>query len=157
VNLGTKGIANLNEKKEGDKMTPTGFYSLPFAFGLKKDITTKMEFRELNRNHIWVSDTLSNDYNMWIDDEGGLYKNNNHCEQLLSIMPQYKYALVVDYNSHPVIRGKGSAIFIHVQPESNRGTAGCISLSEADIVKLLEWLNPSLDPHIYVARAIGNQ
>jgi L,D-peptidoglycan transpeptidase YkuD (ErfK/YbiS/YcfS/YnhG family) len=73
VNLGVKGIANLNEKREGDKMTPAGYFPLPFAFGLKKDVDTKMEFRELNRNHVWVSDTLSNDYNLWIEDEGGVY------------------------------------------------------------------------------------
>lgn len=113
-----------------------------------------MEFRELNRNHVWVSDTLSNDYNLWIEDKEGLYKDNPNCERLLSIIPQYKYALVVDYNSDPIVRGMGSAIFIHVQPESNRGTAGCISLPEADIVRLIKWLNPSLTPHIYVSKKI---
>ena len=154
VNLGVKGIANLNEKREGDKMTPSGYYPLSFAFGLKNDVNTKMEFRELNRNHVWVSDTLSKDYNLWVEDTEGLYNNNPNCERLLSIIPQYKYALVVDYNSAPIIRGKGSAIFIHVQPESNRGTAGCISLPESDIVKLINWLNPSLSPHIYISKKI---
>ena len=157
VNLGVNGIANLNEKREGDKMTPSGYCPLSFAFGLKKDIDTKMEFRELNRNHVWVSDTLSKDYNLWIEDEGGVYKDNPNCERLLSIMPQYKYALVVDYNSAPIVRGKGSAIFIHVQPESNRGTAGCISLPEEEIVTLIEWLNPSLAPHIYVSKNIESR
>ena len=151
VNLGVKGIANLNEKREGDKMTPSGYYPLPFAFGLNKDIDTKMEFRVLNRTHVWVSDTLSKEYNQWIEDESGIYKANPNCERLLSVMPQYKYALVIDYNSNPIVTGKGSAIFIHVQPEDNRGTAGCISLSETNIVRLLKWLNPSLEPHIYVS------
>ena len=157
VNLGVKGIANLNEKREGDKMTPSGYFPLPFAFGLKKDVDTKMEFRELNRNHVWVSDTLSEDYNLWIEDVGGLYKDNPYCERLLSIMPHYKYALVVDYNNNPIVKGKGSAIFIHVQLENNRGTAGCISLPETEIVKLLQWLNPSLAPHIYISKIIESR
>lgn len=157
VNLGIKGIASQKEKKEGDKMTPSGYYPLPFAFGLKKDVDTKMEFRELNRNHVWVSDTLSKDYNLWIEDQGGVYRGNPHCERLLSIMPQYKYAIVIDFNSNPIVKGKGSAIFIHVQPETNRATAGCISIPETEIVKLVQWLDPSLAPHIYVSKTIESR
>lgn len=156
VNIGVNGIAKLNEKKEGDKTTPSGFYPLPFVFGKDRDIKTKMEFRILNKTHVWVCDTLNPNYNQWIEDTSGQYWNNPNYEHLLSIYPQYKYAIVVGYNIDPIIKGKGSAIFMHVQPETNRRTIGCISMPEKTIIHLIEWLDPAKNPHIYISQRIDN-
>ena len=61
---------------------------------------------------------------------------------------QYKYGIVVEYNTNPIIKGKGSAIFIHVWRNRNQPTAGCISISQEKILKLLEWLDPEKEPII---------
>ena len=57
----------------------------------------------------------------------------------------YKYGIVVEYNTNPVVKGRGSAIFFH-----NLGwpctTTGCVALQEGNLRELLEWLNPSKKP-----------
>ena len=59
---------------------------------------------------------------------------------------RYKYGIVVEYNTDPVIKGAGSAIFIHVRRGENMPTLGCVALSESDILKVLGWLDPKRKP-----------
>ncbi len=68
-------------------------------------------------------------------------------EALWRISPQYRYFAVIEYNAHPVVPGRGSAIFLHVAAGS---TAGCISLPEPQLMRLLRWLRPSAKPTIVI-------
>jgi L,D-peptidoglycan transpeptidase YkuD (ErfK/YbiS/YcfS/YnhG family) len=36
----------------------------------------------------------------------------------------------------PVIKNKGSAIFIHVSRKNYKSTAGCVALKKVDLIKL---------------------
>ena len=69
-------------------------------------------------------------------------------EALWRISPQYRYFAVIEYNAHPVVPGRGSAIFLHVS--AGHGTAGCVSLPEAQLVRLLRWLRPAAKPMITI-------
>jgi L,D-peptidoglycan transpeptidase YkuD (ErfK/YbiS/YcfS/YnhG family) len=53
--------------------------------------------------------------------------------------PAYNYAQVIGYNESRV-RGRGSAIFLHV--DQARGTAGCVSLPTSSLLKVLRWEKP---------------
>jgi len=55
---------------------------------------------------------------------------------------------VLDYNAHPVVPGRGSAIFIH--EEVGKATAGCVSLPAAELVRLLRWLRPEDAPLVVI-------
>ena len=154
VNLGVKGMALPNQKKEGDLMTPSGFYPIPFAFGYKKDIDTKMDFVVVGKNHVWVCDTLSDNYNKLVVDTEGKYKDNLKNEKLLRPDVLNKYAIAIGYNMSPIVKGKGSAIFMHVERSTNHKTAGCISMREKNIVDLIEWLDPQKTPYIYICKQI---
>ena len=72
-------------------------------------------------------------------------------EALWRISPQYRYFAVVEYNATPAVPGRGSAIFVHVS--AGRPTAGCVSLPEAQLVRLLRWLRPSARPLIQLGIA----
>jgi L,D-peptidoglycan transpeptidase YkuD (ErfK/YbiS/YcfS/YnhG family) len=48
----------------------------------------------------------------------------------------YDYVIEIDHNVRPRVRGRGSAVFIHVAREGLRPTAGCVALSP----KRLRWL-----------------
>lgn len=151
VHLGVYGFVSPEEKKEGDLKTPTGYYALPFGFGKKNDLNTKFNFIEIGPKHVWVSDTKSSAYNTIVVDEDGKYMNNKN-EQLFNMDHLYDYAIVIDYNMEARIPGKGSAIFIHIEREENHSTAGCIAMSREEIIKLIEWLDSSKNPHIYLTK-----
>jgi len=43
---------------------------------------------------------------------------------------------VLNYNTNPIIKNKGSAIFIHVAKNSYKKTKGCIALKKQDLIQL---------------------
>lgn len=49
----------------------------------------------------------------------------------------YAMLAVIDYNLCPRVRGKGSAIFLHVAREGYLPTEGCVALSRAHLRLLL--------------------
>ena len=60
----------------------------------------------------------------------------------------YKYLAVIDYNTNPVVPGRGSGIFLHV----SRGnpTIGCVSLPVGQLLTILRWLHPAKEPLIAI-------
>jgi L,D-peptidoglycan transpeptidase YkuD (ErfK/YbiS/YcfS/YnhG family) len=50
--------------------------------------------------------------------------------------------LVLGYNDRPRVRGKGSAIFVHLARPGFTPTDGCIALSRRDLTMLLAVLSP---------------
>ena len=49
----------------------------------------------------------------------------------------YDVMVVVGFNDDPVVRGKGSAIFLHLAREDYAATAGCVALTHNDLVEAL--------------------
>jgi L,D-peptidoglycan transpeptidase YkuD (ErfK/YbiS/YcfS/YnhG family) len=54
----------------------------------------------------------------------------------------YDLVVLLGYNDGPRIRGRGSAIFMHLAAPDFAPTAGCIALREADLRKLLALAGP---------------
>jgi L,D-peptidoglycan transpeptidase YkuD (ErfK/YbiS/YcfS/YnhG family) len=50
----------------------------------------------------------------------------------------YNIAVVLDYNLNPIIKNKGSAIFIHVAKKNYKATQGCIGLKQKELIKLIQ-------------------
>ena len=142
--IGEKGYAPLNKKKEGDGRSPTGIYSLGTAFGYSPSVATKMAYRQTTEEDFWVDDASSEDYNRWIK---GRPKSTS-AERMKREDDLYKYGVVIDYNVNPVIKGKGSAIFLHIWGGEGRPTVGCVAMSEEKVLRLLGWLDPAKKPLI---------
>ena len=49
--------------------------------------------------------------------------------------------LILDYNMKPIIKNKGSAIFIHIAKREYSKTEGCIAISKKDMRLLLKNIN----------------
>jgi len=52
----------------------------------------------------------------------------------------------IRHNSDPPVPGRGSAIFFHIRRGVNRPTAGCTTMAEKDLVRLIRWLRASGHP-----------
>lgn len=50
----------------------------------------------------------------------------------------YDLILVIEFNTKKIIKGKGSAIFIHIAKSGYQPTAGCIALNKKDLLDLLK-------------------
>lgn len=132
--VGKNGITG--NKREGDGKTPRGIYSLGQAFGLAGNPGTSRSWLQVNNNHYWVDDVNSSYYNKLVDaSQTGIQWNS--AEHLISYPTAYRYAIAVNYNT-ACTRGAGSAIFLHCS--TGRATAGCISVSQNDMVRILKML-----------------
>jgi L,D-peptidoglycan transpeptidase YkuD (ErfK/YbiS/YcfS/YnhG family) len=102
-----------------------------------------MPYRQATDDDFWVDDVDSEDYNKWVKGK----PNAASWEKMKRDDDQYKYGVVIEYNMHPIVKGKGSAIFLHVW-KGGESTLGCVSMSEEMILKILAWLDPAKKPLI---------
>ena len=143
--IGRKGFAAPNAKREGDNKSPTGFFRLGQLFCYDKVVNTRMPFIQTTSEDKWIDDPNSADYNRHIR---GATRAKSF-ENLKIRSDEYKYCLVIEYNMHPVVKGMGSAIFLHLSDgEKPNASAGCVVVTQKDMEWLLKWMNPELKPSI---------
>ena len=53
----------------------------------------------------------------------------------------YDIVLVLNYNTNPIVKNKGSAIFIHVAKKKYKKTEGCVALKKRHLLKIIKDLN----------------
>lgn len=144
---GRNGIALPDAKREGDGRAPSGIFALKRAFGYPDSVKTGLEYRQVNSEDVWIDDPASELYNRWVS--GSL--RSGSFERLRRDDDLYKYAVIIEYNTQPVVRGAGSAIFLHVWKDKRSATAGCVALSESDVKDILGWLDAAGKPVIVIA------
>jgi L,D-peptidoglycan transpeptidase YkuD (ErfK/YbiS/YcfS/YnhG family) len=135
------GLNGLNKtKKEGDKSTPIGIFSLGNLFVRTdriKNLKTNFHYISIEKTMAWSDDPNSKDYNKLIK------VNSDHREIMFRNDHIYDLILVINYNMHPIIPNKGSAIFIHISKDNNTPTQGCVALNLDDFREILITLKPS--------------
>ena len=140
--IGAGGFADPGQKIEGDALTPQGSYGFQFMFGVNANPGVHFAWRHAYRYDYWDDDPHSVRYNRWTDTRH--YSAGANPEPMHNV-PVYRYAAVIAYNLART-PGAGSAIFLHVG--DGRATAGCVSLPQQDLLKIIRWLSPASDPVI---------
>jgi len=144
-----KGLHNpaLNKgklKKEGDGNAPAGIYYLSGLFGYQT-ISSKMNSLKVDKKTFCVDDVKSAYYNQIVSSDT-VKKDWTSAETMRMKSNEYKYGIFVDYNSNPATPGKGSCIFMHIWSKSTAPTAGCTAMTEANILRLISFLDKSKKP-----------
>jgi L,D-peptidoglycan transpeptidase YkuD (ErfK/YbiS/YcfS/YnhG family) len=130
------GKAGIGKKKiEGDNITPKGTFKIVKIYYRNdriKKISSKFRLIEITKNIGWCDDPKSRKYNQPIKlptkySHEILYRRDNI----------YDLILVLNYNMSPIIKNKGSAIFIHMAKKNYKKTAGCIALKKANLIYLV--------------------
>ena len=142
--IGKNGITN--SKIEGDKCTPTGIYSIEKIYYREDRLSMpKLDFQTIpiNKNFGWCDDIRSIYYNKFIK-----FPFSYSAEFLYREDNIYNIVCIISYNTNPIIKNKGSAIFLHVANTDYSETAGCLALKQDDLIELLQ--NIDLDTKINV-------
>ena len=134
------GKAGIKKKiKEGDNVTPKGNYKIVKAYYRAdriKKLSSCLKFTKIKKNMGWCDDPKSAKYNQLIK----LPSKYSH-EKLHRKDNLYDLILVLNFNINPIVKNKGSAIFIHIANKNYKKTAGCIALKKNHLIKLIEGLN----------------
>ena len=130
--VGKRGIGV--KKQEGDLITPKGNYKIKYIFfrpDKVKNLSTKLKKRTINKKMGWCDDPKSKDYNKLVRLP---FKFN--FEKLYRSDSIYDIFFVLDFNTNPIKKNKGSAIFIHIAKKSFSSTKGCVAIKKTDIKML---------------------
>lgn len=138
--IGKEGFAAT--MKEGAKKSPRGKYTIGTAFGRYQNPGTKLPYRQITNDDVWVDDSASTLYNTWQKES----ENNGHWSSAEKMnISAYNYGFVINYNTVERIPGAGSAIFFHV---ANDYTLGCTGTAQNNVINILKWLDPGKHPVI---------
>ena len=135
--LGKKGITF--NKKEGDLKTPKGNFILKYVMYRSDRIKkpkTKLPIYIIKKNHVCCNDSSNPKYNKIFET-----KDLNIGEKLWRKDMLYDILIVIGYNDDPVIKNKGSAIFLHLEQKNINTTEGCIAIKKKYMINLLKY-NP---------------
>ncbi len=133
--IGSKGFAAPGEKREGDRRSPTGIFTLGVGFGARNP-GSGLGYLTLTPRQCWGSTVGSTRYN-----RPYLGSCPAPDERMFAaVKGAYRQGIVVNYNTSPIVPGRGSAIFIHVRTAS--ATTGCVALPEAAVIRLMRANRP---------------
>jgi len=153
VNLGTNGLgwgigevelskrSNEPLKYEGDRKAPTGVFKLTNIFGYSHQNNYKLPYLYTSKELICVDDSLSNFYNHIIQANG----DEKSFELMKRSDNQYKYGITVAHNKKGESK-RGSCIFLHLQKDTDTSTAGCTSMDESSLKKIILLLDKKKNP-----------
>ncbi|WP_326761347.1 L,D-transpeptidase family protein [Streptomyces phaeochromogenes] len=151
--FGAKGLVEGGSREQGTNTTPTGLYDLPYAFGIEPAPEgTRSKYRPVKQDSWWCEDNASRSYNRWTEPRPADCRAAES-EHLITYRTQYAYALVVGFNYERPVRGRGAGIFLHVN--GSGATAGCVSVSQDAMRRILTWADPARSPHIAIGTDDG--
>ena len=131
--IGKSGITN--SKKEGDLATPKGIFKLGLLYYRKdrnKSLVSRIKKRVIKKNMGWCNDSRSKKYNQEI-----YFPSKYRAEKLYRKDKMYDIFIHIKYNHSPVVKEKGSAIFLHLTNYKYKPTQGCVAILKKDFLKIL--------------------
>ena len=131
--LGQGGVRD--DKQEGDGATPAGLLPLRRIFYRADHVPPPrcaMPIEPIAPSDGWCDDTAHADYNRFVH----LPHDGRH-EELWRRDELYDVVAVLGWNDQPVVRRRGSAIFLHVARPDYAPTEGCVALALPDLSRLL--------------------
>lgn len=122
-------------KREGDGGTPLGRFPVRLVLYRSDNIPrprTLLPVRAIRADDGWCDDPKDRNYNRLVR-----LPSKRSAEGLMRDDGLYDLVLVLGYNDRPRIRGKGSAIFMHLARAGYTPTEGCVALSRRDLLAVL--------------------
>ena len=136
--LGKLGIKK--NKREGDKTTPRGIFSLGklyYRVDRIKKINTHLKCKVIKKYMGWCNDSNDRKYNKEFD-----LNSKKKGEKLFRKDHKYDLFIPINYNANPTIPHRGSVIFLHLT-QNYKPTAGCIAISTKNFLALAKCVKSS--------------
>lgn len=146
--VGKNGLIPKHLKREGDLCTPIGTWKIRSLYYredkvslINTSLKRKIKTYKINKYTGWCDDINSIFYNKKLKIFGNKKKIIPHHEKLWRSDDVYDIFLVLGYNDNPIIKGRGSAIFLHCSFKNNTSTAGCLAIDKNSFKYVLRHLN----------------
>jgi L,D-peptidoglycan transpeptidase YkuD (ErfK/YbiS/YcfS/YnhG family) len=131
--LGSGGVRT--EKEEGDGATPAGLLPLRRIFYRADRVSPPrcaIPIEPTAQTDGWCDDPSHREYNRFVH-----LPHDARCEELWRQDTVYDVIGVLGWNDQPVVKGRGSAIFLHIARPDYAPTEGCVALALPDLLRIL--------------------
>jgi L,D-peptidoglycan transpeptidase YkuD (ErfK/YbiS/YcfS/YnhG family) len=137
-------------RREGDGTTPIGTFPIAaHMYGNEPNPGVAFRYTRLHCGDWWVEDPRSPAYNRFQRIGCGVKPPFRVTTPDMSkSIHAYAFLAVIGFNMSPIVPGRGSGIFLHVQVHSS--TNGCVSLPRSQLLRVLRWLRPAPAPQIVI-------
>ena len=138
--VGRNGLSA--HRHEGDGTTPLGTFAIgPTVYGLDPNPGVKLRYHRLVCGDWWDEDPRSPTYNRFRHVACGTTPPfGGGSEALWRATVAYRELAVIQFNTSPVVAGRGSGVFLH--DDTGGPTNGCVSLPRPQLIALLRRLRP---------------
>lgn len=131
--LGRRGVVAI--KREGDGATPRGVWTMREVLYHPRRArrpSTALRVKALRIDDGWCDASFDRNYNRRVR-----HPYPASAERLWRDDGLYDIIVVIAYNDVPRIKGRGSAIFLHVARPGRLPTEGCIALRREGLLRIL--------------------
>jgi L,D-peptidoglycan transpeptidase YkuD (ErfK/YbiS/YcfS/YnhG family) len=139
------GVHGVGPTREGEQRTPSGVFTLTQAFGNEANNGTRLPYFRAGPDDWWDEDPSSVHYNRHVRSR---YSPGAKSENLYYSGAAYAHAVVINYNTNPVVKGAGSGFFLHVS--DGVPTQGCVAIAADELNVVMRWLTPAEHPVISI-------
>lgn len=140
--VGERGVGPTHDNLA---RTPAGVFGLTQAFGNQPNNGTRLPYFQAGPSDWWNGEIASPAYNTHVRQANSPGPGS---ENLYYAGAVYAHAVVINYNMAPVIKGDGSAFFLHVS--NGQPTLGCVAMGTANLARVMRWLDPARHPVISI-------
>ena len=136
-------------KEERDGRAPAGVFRIGkiYTYDAQLPPGADYPFHQVTLADAWVDDVKSPNYNRFVTIDDPAHPPPWFKKQKMRHNDfAYRWLVEIRHNSDPPTPGDGSAIFFHIRRGESRPTAGCTTMAESDLVRLIMWLRAPRHP-----------
>ena len=148
-----RGVLGTGEpgthKQERDGRAPCGVFRIGtiYTYDAALPAGARYPFRTVGAGDAWVDDVTSENYNRHVVVDADHPPPWFAQQKMRHGDFAYRWLVEIRHNSDPPVSGAGSAIFFHIRRGPMRPSAGCTTMAEENLVKLIQWLRADQQPH----------
>ena len=147
------GLAGQEEsglrKAERDGRAPAGVFKIGKIYTYDPQLPSGADypFHQVTTADAWVDDVKHPDYNRFVTIPDPANPPAWFAKQKMRHNDfAYRWLVEIRHNSDPPVPGAGSAIFFHIRRGVSRPSAGCTTMAESDLVRMITWLRAPRRP-----------
>jgi L,D-peptidoglycan transpeptidase YkuD (ErfK/YbiS/YcfS/YnhG family) len=148
-----RGVLGDNEpglkKNERDKRAPAGVFRIGkiYTYDTALPGGANYPFHTVTEADTWVDDVTLPQYNQHVTIDPRNPPPWFEKQKMRHGDFAYRWLVEIRHNADPPAPGAGSAIFFHIRRGVDRPSAGCTTMAEENLVKLITFLRADARPH----------
>ena len=148
-----RGVLGAEEpglkKTERDKRAPAGVFRIGtiYTYDAALPAGANYPFHTVTTADAWIDDATLPHYNQHVIVDPRNPPEWYDKQKMRLGDFAYRWLVEIRHNADPPLAGAGSAIFFHIRRGVDHPTAGCTTMAEENLVKLIRFLRADGHPH----------